>query len=74
MAQAHIEGLMADYQTLMNQVEEMRSTMQNYRARRGRAWSPDLSSSSPWQELIRARRASARTSTWFRSRAWPVSP
>ncbi|MHC4381804.1 MAG: hypothetical protein ACYTGY_09945 [Planctomycetota bacterium] len=55
MAQAHIEGLMADYQTLMNQVEEMRSTMQNYRARRGRAWSPDLSSSSPWQELIRAR-------------------
>ena len=55
MAEAHIEGLMADYQTLTNQVEEIRSAMQKYGAPRGRAWSPDLSSSQPWQELIRAR-------------------
>jgi len=55
MAKAHIEGLMADYQTLTNQVEEIRSAMQKYSAPRGRSWSPDPSSSQPWQEMIRAR-------------------
>jgi hypothetical protein len=54
MAKAHIEGLMSDYQTLGSLVEEMRSTIQKYRVRRGRAWSPDLSASEPWKELIRA--------------------
>ena len=54
MARTHIEGLMADYQTLGSVVEDMRSTIQKYRVRRGRAWSPDLSSSEPWKELLRA--------------------
>ncbi|MHC4768818.1 MAG: hypothetical protein ACYTEI_08930 [Planctomycetota bacterium] len=55
MAEAHIAGLMADYQTLTNQVEEIRSAMQKYGGPRGRSWSPDPSSSQPWQELVRAR-------------------
>jgi hypothetical protein len=54
MAKAHIQGLMNDYQTLGSMVEDMRSTIQKYRVRRGRAWAPDTSSAHPWQELIRA--------------------
>ncbi|MHC4126671.1 MAG: hypothetical protein ACYTE6_16170 [Planctomycetota bacterium] len=53
LARAHIEGLMADYQTLSNQVEDIGSVLEQYHDRRGRAWSPDLSSSEPWQELMR---------------------
>jgi hypothetical protein len=54
MARAHIEGLMADYQTLINQVENMRSVIQRYRGRRGRGWAPSSDGSGPWDELIRA--------------------
>jgi hypothetical protein len=53
LAKAHIEGLMADYQTLCNQVEDIGSVLDQYHDRRGRAWAPDLSSSEPWQELMR---------------------
>jgi hypothetical protein len=54
MAEAHIEGLMADYRALGSQVEDVRTAVTAY-GRRGRAWSPDLSSSQPWNELLRSR-------------------
>jgi hypothetical protein len=55
MAQAHIEGLMADYHALTSQVEDVRSAVEAFRLRRGRAWSPDLSSPRPWGQLLRDR-------------------
>jgi hypothetical protein len=55
LAQAHIEGLMADYQTLFRQVEDVRSALLEYRSRHGRAWSPPKSSPQPWQDLMRSR-------------------
>ncbi|MHC4218880.1 MAG: hypothetical protein ACYSU7_10550 [Planctomycetota bacterium] len=54
MAEAHIEGLMADYHALSGQVENVRTAVTAY-GRRGRVWTPDLSGSQPWNDLIRTR-------------------
>jgi hypothetical protein len=55
MVAAHIEGLMADYHMLESEAEEVRSAVEAFRARHGRAWSPDPLSPRPWEELIRRR-------------------
>jgi hypothetical protein len=54
-ASAHIEKLMQNFYALERQLDDLRSVLKAYRARRGTAWAPDPDADAPWETLLSTR-------------------